>query len=116
MAKSVTRAERDAILASGQPFIVATREVAKCTKSYRTDPEVLLGCIIVSGTLDTAEVLRAEVNLSYGAAITDGQRAAHIAFRRVWASPTEQERNDVLAWAEKIAGKPKHLTWSGPAS
>jgi hypothetical protein len=103
-------------LARGQPFIVAPREVAKCTKDYRTDPEVILGCIIVSGTLDTAEVLRAEILLKHNATITDAQRAAHVAFSRVWSKPTEQERQAVMTWAEKIAGKPKKFSWNGPSS
>lgn len=86
-------------------------------KDYRTDPEVILGCIIASGTLDTAEVLRAEISLSYGGAVTDAQRAAHEAFRRVWSAPTDLERETVLSWAQKIAGKkPKTFMWSGPQS
>jgi hypothetical protein len=111
-----TRAERDALLASGKPFIVAAREVAKCTKDYRTDPEIVLGCIIVSGTLDTAEVLRAEILLKNGLKITKAQRAAHAAFTRVWSKPTDQERHAVITWAEEIAGKPRTFTWNGPSS
>jgi hypothetical protein len=35
---------------AGRPYIVSPREVAKTTQAYRTDPEILLACIIVSGT------------------------------------------------------------------
>jgi hypothetical protein len=94
--RRITPAEKNAILARGEPFIVAPAEVAKCITSYQTDPEIILGCIIVSGTLDTAEVLRAEQHLTHGIAGTDAQRAAHAAFRRLWASPTPAERAAVL--------------------
>jgi hypothetical protein len=120
--KQRTKIERDALLVSGQPCIVAPKEVAKCTKDYRTDPEVLLGCIIVSGTLDTAEVLRAEIRLTAGLPLTEAQSAAHNAFRRVWASPTDQQRRDVLAWAKKISASTRRsirttrFVWNGPAA
>jgi hypothetical protein len=45
-----TATERDALLAKGEPFVVQPREVAKCTAAYQTDPEILLGCMIVSGS------------------------------------------------------------------
>jgi hypothetical protein len=119
--RSATRQQKDAILASGQPFIVATKEVEKITKEYRTDPEIILGCIIVSGTLDTAEVLKTEILFSAGVSLTDVQRAAHTAFRRVWATPTETERSAVIAWAEEIAAfsprrrRASPFTWNGLA-
>jgi hypothetical protein len=94
--EQITRAERDALLARGEPFIVHPREVAKCTQAYQTDPEILLGCIIVSGTLDTAASLRTEQHLAYGIAITAAERAAYDAFRRVWQTPTDQERAAVM--------------------
>jgi len=102
--RNFTRAEKDALLAQGEPFIVAPREVVKATAAYQTDPEILLGCIIVSGTLDTAAVLRTDHNLNYPAVtIEDAERAAYDAFRRVWQSPTAEERSAVLQWAERIA-------------
>jgi hypothetical protein len=118
--RQFTRAERDALLARGEPFVVHPREAAKTTKAYQTDPEILLGCIIVSGTLDTAAVLRTDQDLPYGVTITADELAAYDAFRRVWQRPTAQERAAVLVWAERIAeaSRRKHrgaFQWSGPS-
>ena len=111
--RRITLAERNAILASGQPFVVSPKEVVKCMPAYDSDPEIILGCIIVSGTLDTAEVLRAEQHLNYGLATTDAQREAHAAFRRVWSSPTSAERVEVLALAKRLCGgKARAFRWT----
>jgi hypothetical protein len=64
--------------------IVAPAEINKHTKHYRTDAEVLLGCILVSGTRDTAVVLSAEIAFQQGTDLSAFQLAAHAAFRRVW--------------------------------
>jgi hypothetical protein len=116
--RSATRAERDAILAWGEPFIVAAREVAKVMQPfYPSDPETILGCIIVSGTLDTAVVLRAQQHFNHGMEISEEELFAHMMFDLVWREPTEEQRKAVLRWAEKIrAGRPKRqqrypLTW-----
>lgn len=118
--RSATRAERDAILAKGEPFIVAASEVTKVMQLqsfYQSDPEIILGCIIVSGTLDTAVVLRAEQHSHHGMAISEEELFAHMMFDLVWREPTEEQREAVLRWAEKIrAGRPKRqqrypLTW-----
>jgi hypothetical protein len=93
---------------------MALAEVARCTAAYRTDPEILLGCIIVSGTLDTAAVLRTEIQVANGIPITNDQLAAYIAFRRVWTAPTEQERGAVLNWAERINPR-SAFGWTTPA-
>ena len=98
-----TFADKQAMLARGEPFIVLPAEVAKATATYQTDPEIILGCIIVSGTLDTAAVLRTITLLTHGLAVGDAERAAFDAFRRVWATPTEDERAAVLQWAARIA-------------
>jgi hypothetical protein len=92
-------------LAGGEPFIVHPREVAKCTGAYQTDPEVLLGCIIVSGARDTGEVLKTDYLLTHGLEIeiTDDDRAAFDVFCRVWQFPTDDQRAAVLKWAERIA-------------
>lgn len=109
-------ADKQAQLARGEPWIVHPREVAKSTAAYRTDPEILLGCIIVSGTLDTAEVLSAIVQQDAGIALDAGQDAAYRAFRRVWDNPTTQERAKVIEIASRIAGKPrKDWIWTPPA-
>jgi hypothetical protein len=93
--RNFTPAEKDALLAQGEPFIVAPREVVKTTAAYQTDPEILLGCIIVSGTLDTAAVLSTDQNLYYRVKIEDADRAAYDTFRRVWQSPIAEERSAV---------------------
>jgi hypothetical protein len=118
--RQFTRAEKDALLARGQPFIVAPRDVVKTTAAYQSDPEILLACIIVSGTLDTAAVLRTDQNLNYRVKIEDTDRAAYDAFRRVWQSPTPEQRSAVLRWAERIAKasrRPHHagFQWRGPS-
>jgi len=48
----MTLADKNAMLARGEPFIVHPAQVAKLTAAYETDPEILLACIIESGTLD----------------------------------------------------------------
>jgi hypothetical protein len=112
----------DALLASGQPMVVEPKQVAMITGDYRTDPEILLGCIIVSGTLDTLQVLQAEVELHHGLDLSEEQKAVHSAFLRVWASPTEEERLAVMNWAETIADaiRPSRrrasFTWNGPSA
>ncbi len=101
---------RDALLARGKPIVIVPREVVKIAKHYRTelaiagdDPEILLGCIIVSGALDTAEVLKSDIHLTLGLKITDMERTAFNAFCRVWKCPTDAERAAVQGWAERIA-------------
>jgi hypothetical protein len=42
------------MLARGHPFIVSAKNVAMFTSAYQADPEILLGCILVSGTLETS--------------------------------------------------------------
>jgi hypothetical protein len=118
--RQITRAGKEALLARGEPFIVDPREVVKTTAAYQTDPEILLACIIVSGTLDTAAVLRTDQHVSLGLAVEDDDRAAYDAFRRVWRSPSEQQRAAVLQWAERIAeaARRKHrgaFQWTGPS-
>jgi hypothetical protein len=116
-----TLADKEALLSSGKPFIVHPREVAKCTAAYRTDPEVLLGCIIVSSTLDTAIVLRAELSIHHGLPISPEAREPYGAFRRVWRTPSAAERTAVLKRAEWIVanarGRPRRrgdFQWSTP--
>jgi hypothetical protein len=104
--RRISPADKNATLARGEPFVVAAAEVAKCMAAYRTDPEILLGCMIISGTLDTATVLRTEIQIASGIPITDRQLAAYFAFRRVWQAPTDAERTAVLQWAERLA--PRH--------
>ena len=47
--------------------------------------------MIVSGTQDTGEILKTEINLTHGLKTTADELAAYHAFRRVWQSPTDQE-------------------------
>ena len=81
--------------ARGEPWVVHPKEVAKSTAAYQTDPEILFGCIIVSGTLDSAAVLQTDIVLTHGGATTETARIAHDAFRGVWQSPTVQEATNV---------------------
>jgi hypothetical protein len=118
--RQFTRADKDAMLARGEPFIVDPREVVKTTSAYQTDPEILLGCIIVSGTLDTAAILRTEQRITHGIEINPDERKAFDAFRRVWQSPTDPERSAVLQWAERIAKATRRshrggFQWRGPS-
>jgi hypothetical protein len=112
----ISPAQKAAMLARGEPFIVAAREVSKVTKAYRTDPEIILGCIIVSGSFDTAAVIRTEILLDAGASVSEAAKDSHTAFRRVWQAPTEPERQAVAAWAERIVGRKRSFKWNGPVS
>ena len=116
--RTASLADKNAQLARGEPWVVHPAEVAKATAAYQTDPEILLGCIIVSGTPDTAIILRSEIRIAHGIPITDDERTAYDAFRRVWQSPTERERASVLTWAAKIAAACKRrsdaLRWGTP--
>jgi hypothetical protein len=111
--------EKQAKLARGEPFVVAPTEVAKSTKAYKTDPEVILGCIIVSGTLDTAAVLRTEIEINAGIVVSDESRAEWDKFKRVWQEPSADEVAKVAGWAlriRKAVGGPspgKGLRWKG---
>lgn len=105
-----------AMLARGEPVVVHPAEAARCTAAYQTDPEVLLACIIVSGNLNTIDVLATETRLAHGIAVADGERAAFDAFRRVWQVSTDNERAAVLKWAKRSAA-PRHcgsFRWTTP--
>ena len=85
-----------------RPVIIAPREVAKGFHGYDTDPEILLDCMIVSGSYDTAIVCRADNCIGHKIDISEEERAAYKAFRRVWSQPTEEETELVLNWARRI--------------
>jgi hypothetical protein len=71
----------------------------------------------VSGTLDIADIRRTEQHLAHNIDVSEAERAAYDAFRRVWQRPTETERAAVLNWAGRIAGaKPGTLRWGQAAS
>ena len=112
--RSLTYADKQAMLARGEPFVVHPREVAKITAAYQTDPEILLGCIVVSGTLDTAIILRAEQHLQHGIKVDEAGQTAYDAFRRVWSQPTDDERTAVLKFAERYASG-RALHWGKSA-
>ena len=98
--------------------MVHPKEAAKAFKGYDTSPEVLLACIVVSGTLDTSEIIRIEIITAIDIEITDKQQRIYDAFRRVWATPTEAERAAVMELAQKIAagaGSRKPLLWKMPS-
>jgi hypothetical protein len=99
--------------APGELYIVDPREVAKSFRAYYTDPEILLGCMIVSGTPNTAEICRAEIHLANDLAPATGADALRYEnFRRVWKDPTPDERAAVLQQARAIARDPhKAFTW-----
>lgn len=103
------------MLARGEPFLVHPSELAKSTAAYQTDPEILLGCMIVSGSLDTAVILRTEILLGNGLKVTEEARASFDAFRRVWSQPTTSEREAVMSWAKRLAGGgDRTFRWSKP--
>jgi (p)ppGpp synthase/HD superfamily hydrolase len=115
MARRMTLADKNAMLARGEPFIVHPAEVAKLTAVYETDPKILLACIVESGTLDTSAVLRTVQRMLNALPVTDKENAAFEAFRRVWSDPTDKERAGVIALAQRIAGKnARPLHWAKP--
>ena len=76
-----------------EPYVVHPREAAKAFPGYDTDPEILLACILTSGTYDTSEICRTEINLANELAPATGIEAERYeAFRRVWSQPTEEEK------------------------
>jgi len=106
-------ADKNAMLARGEPFIVHPAEVAKFTAAYETDPEIILACIIESGTLDTSAVLRTALRIANALPVTDEESAAFEAFRWVWSCPTDKERAAVMALVERISGKnARSLRWT----
>lgn len=117
MAKKTAFQEKEALLKQGKPFVVHPKEAAKVFKECDTSPEILLACIVVSGTLDTAYALQAELKIFHGLALDKDEQRARDAFRRVWAAPTEDERAAVMEMAEKFAAavrSKKPLVWGAP--
>lgn len=95
-------------------FIVDPREVAKSGfQAYRTDPEILLACMIVSGTVNTARICRTSIRLANELAPATAEEAQRYeAFLRVWSDPTDEETTAVLQWARRIAANPqKPFAW-----
>jgi hypothetical protein len=56
-------ADKQAMPARGEPWIVHPREVAKLPEFQGTDPEIILACILEAGILDTADI-RASIHHS----------------------------------------------------
>jgi (p)ppGpp synthase/HD superfamily hydrolase len=98
----MTYADKQAMLARGEPWIVHPREVAKMPELNGTDPEVILACILEAGILDTADVLKTAIHQSHGLAVSDEAKAAYDSFRRVWQQPTDEQREAVLSRALRI--------------
>src|SRR5271166_1313687 len=112
----MTYADKQAMLARGEPWIVHPREVAKMPEFDGTDPEIILACILETGILDTADVLTTAMRQSHGVAVTDEAKAAYDSFRRVWQQPTDEQRQAVLSRAMRIVTGSKtrrrdHLQW-----
>jgi (p)ppGpp synthase/HD superfamily hydrolase len=74
--------KKAAQLARGEPWVVHPAEVAQSMATYQTDPEILLACIIVSGTLDTAAILRTETQLAHGVGSHLGLRISDFASKK----------------------------------
>src|SRR4029077_4675726 len=96
-------AEKQALLAKGQPWIVHPREVAKLPEFHGTDPEIILACIIEAGILDTGEILKTVIDHRLGLTLTNEARAAYEVFRRIWQQPPGEQRRTVLDRALRIA-------------
>lgn len=73
--RSMILADKHAMLARGEPFIVHPAEVAKFTAVYETDPEIILACIVESGTFDTSAVLRTAQRIANALPVTYAARA-----------------------------------------
>ena len=114
-----TYEEKQARLERGIPYVVHPREVKKAFKDTETCPEIILGCMLVSGVLDTSEIMITHIHLAHGISITEEQQRAYDNFRRVLDSPTEEEETLVFQHAWEIAAttskklkKPFH--WYNP--
>ena len=82
--------------------IVDPREVAKSFKDFDMSPEIILGCIIMSGIRDTAEICRIDGLLANGVEITPEQAALYDSFKRIAKNPTITEIQRVTVWAVTI--------------
>jgi hypothetical protein len=98
----ITYADKQAMLARGEPWVVHPREVAKLPEFHGTDPEIILSCILEAGILDTGDILKTAINQRLGLAVTDQDTAAYELFRRVWQRPTDEQRRAVSARALRI--------------
>jgi len=84
--------------------VVHPREAAKAFPGYDTDAEILLGCVLTSGTYDTSEICRTEIHLANELAPPTGIEAEHYEdFRRVRSQPTEEGKVRVINSANEIA-------------
>jgi (p)ppGpp synthase/HD superfamily hydrolase len=99
----MTYADKQAMLARGEPWVVHPREVAKLPEFHGTDPEIILACILEAGILDTGDVLKTAIHQRHGLAVTDEAKAAYERFRRMWQQPTDEQRRAVLDRALRIA-------------
>jgi hypothetical protein len=72
---------------------MAAREVAKVMQPfYQSEPEIILGCIIVSGSPDTAIVLRAQPYLIHGIDLSEEELLAICFSLRCWKLQGETAR------------------------
>jgi (p)ppGpp synthase/HD superfamily hydrolase len=99
----MTYADKQAMLARGEPWVVHPREVAKLPEFHGTDPEIILACILEAGVLDTGDILKTAINQRLGLTVTDEAKAAYAVFQRIWQQPTDEQRRAVLARALRIA-------------
>lgn len=51
---------------SGTGFLVNHPEVSRILAEHKASPEIILACIVVSGTVDTRRILRTEMSLAQG--------------------------------------------------
>lgn len=73
----MTYADKQAMLARGEAWLVHPREVAKLPEFHGTDPEIILACILEAGVLDTGEILKTAIDQRHGLAVTDEAKAAY---------------------------------------
>lgn len=99
----MTYADKQAMLARGEAWLVHPREVAKLPEFHGTDPEIILACILEAGVLDTGEILKTAIDQRHGLAVTDEAKAAYEVFRRIWRQPTDEQRHTVINRAVRIA-------------
>jgi (p)ppGpp synthase/HD superfamily hydrolase len=103
MPKHPAIAQKQALLANGEPWIVHPREVAKLPEFHGTDPEIILACILEAGVLDTGDILKTAIDHRLGLTVTDEAKATYEIFRRIWQHPTEEQRRTVFDRASRIA-------------
>ncbi len=110
---SIRRMSGAAVTFDGKKgFLVNIHEVSAIMAEHKASPEIIIACIVVSGTLDTRRILRSEIILAGGGLVSGKERAAYDAFLRVFRNPQGDEMAKVKQFARDFGLRhPDELVW-----